>query len=156
MMGAKSKWKEGGNEMDVRDFLRQPQKLDLMITNKLAEKEQWKALALGITAKLSPDKVQSSGSQSKMEDAIIKCVDVDREIDECVDRLIAAKREVIEVIEQLNAGEYDILHKRYIQYMPLDEIAIVKDKSYSWITTVHGRGLQNVQKILDEKCNFCD
>ena len=60
-----------------------------------------------------------------------------------------AKREVLGVIEQLNATEYDVLHKMYVQFLTLDEVAARKGKSYSWVTTMHGRALQDVQKILD-------
>ena len=137
--------------MKAKDFLGQIEKLDTMIANKLIEKTQWKAVAMNITAHNDGVRVQSSGSNQKMADAINKCIDLEREADELVDRLIDTKREVIGVIEKLNATEYDVLHKIYIQHMPLEDVADSKGKTYSWVTTVHGRALQNVQRILDEE-----
>lgn len=138
-------------KMNARDFLKQPRKLDKMIENKLLEKAQWKAIATGTAAQMGGERVQSSGSQQKMADAVARFVDIDKEIDECIDHLIDAKNDVIAVIEQLNATEYDILHKIYIQYKTIDDVADLCDKTYSWVTTVHGRALKMVQNILDER-----
>lgn len=135
--------------MKAREFLRQVYKLDCMVANKLAEKRRWQEIAAGASPQTTGERVQSSGNPQRMADAIGRYIDIEREIDECVDRLVDAKREVIRVIEQLNATEYDVLHKMYVQFLTLDEVAARKGKSYSWVTTIHGRALQDVQKILD-------
>ena len=136
--------------MDSKEFLKQVRKLDLKIKNKLIEQQQWRSIALGITANMDGERVQSSGAKSKMSDAIDKCVDMEAEIDRLVDELIDTKRTVIAVIEQLDsATEYDVLHRRYIQYQSLQEIADHYGYDYGWATTTHGRALKNVQAILD-------
>lgn len=140
--------------MRAKDYLKQLEKLDTIINNKLVEKEQWKAVAMGVTANSEGERVQSSSRPSKMADAIDKCVDMEREIDSLVDKLVDMKHDVTSVIEQLNATEYDVLHKRYVQYLSYTEIADAKGRDYNWVTTVHGRALKNVQRILDERdCN---
>ena len=136
--------------MTAKDFLKQLTKLDMMIENKQIEKEQWKAIALNVTAKYEGERVQASSSQQKMADAIDRYIDIEREIDKHIDELIDTKKDVISVIEMLNPIEYDILHKIYIQFLTLYDVAAIYDKSYSWATTIHGRALKNVQKILDE------
>lgn len=137
--------------MKASDFLRQLKKLNVMIENKLVEKEQWKSIALGTTAQMGGERIQSSGSQQKMADAVVRFVAIEKEIDECIDKLIDTKKEVIEVIEQLSATEYDLLHKVYVQNLTLYDIANMYDKTYSWATTIHGRALKKVQEILDGK-----
>lgn len=137
--------------MDAKQFLKQLEKLDLMIGNKLAEKQQWKAIATGTTASIGGERVQSSCSQQKMADAVSRYVDIEREIDEQIDKLIDAKQDVISVIEQLKPIEYDLLHKIYVQYIKLYEVPDIYGKTYSWATTVHGRALKNVQAILDHR-----
>lgn len=137
--------------MKAKEYLQQAEAMNTVINNKMAEKAQWKDIALGITSHSEGERVQASGSKQKMADAISKCVDIEAEIDRLIDRLIDLKREIISTIEQLNATEYDVLHKRYIQGMQFDEIGAAKNKSKSWATTVHGRALQNVQKILDAR-----
>lgn len=135
--------------MKAKDFLKQLKKLDAMITNKLIEREQWKNIATGSTGVSDGERVQSSGSQQKMADAVARYIDIEKEIDRIIDTLVDTKKDVISVIETLDVTEYDILHKHYVQYIELADIAIIYDKSYSWITTKHGRALQKVQEILD-------
>ena len=84
----------------------------------------------------------------------IKYVDLENEIDRLIDELIDEKREVIAVIEQLDPVEYDVLHKKYIQYAEYKDfydIAAAYKQSYTWATTVHGRALQGVRQILEER-----
>lgn len=138
--------------MKAQEFLRQVRKLDLQITNKLIEKQQWKDIALGITANMDGERVQSSGGKSKMANAVEKCVDMEAEIDSLVDKLIDIKKEVIQAIEQLDSPtEYDVLHRRYIQFLSLQDIADHYRKDYGWATTTHGRALKSLQEILDGK-----
>lgn len=148
----KSIGKGVGDSMTAKEYLQQVEKLDLLIQNKLAEKRQWLEVALGITAHLGGERVQTSGSKSKMAEAVEKCIDVEREISALIDRLIDTKSEIVTVIELVeNPTEYDVLHKRYIQKMSLLQIADRYGKEYSWATTTHGRALKSVQDILDKK-----
>lgn len=135
-------------------YLEQVEKQECIIRNKLIEQQQWRDIALGITANMEGERVQSSGTQSKMADAVVKCVDMEAEIDDQIDKLIDLKKEVIQTIEQVNsATEYMILHMRYIQYIKLKDIAEKWDEDYTNITTAHGRALRSVQKILEERKN---
>ena len=137
--------------LEAKEFLRQVEKIDLRIKNKLVEQQQWRDVALGITANIGSDKVQSSGVKSKMAEAIDKCIDMESEINNTIDHLIAIKREVISIIEQLdNPTEYNLLHLRYIQHIELQDIADRYGKEYGWVTTCHGRALKSVQNILDK------
>jgi DNA-directed RNA polymerase specialized sigma24 family protein len=138
--------------METRDWLNRVKKIDLQIKNKLVEKQQWKDIALGITANMDGERVQSSGSQQKMADAITKCIDMENEINALVDKLIDTKREVIAVIEQVKSpAQYDVLHMVYIQGLKLQEVADRYGMSYDWAATTHGRALQNVEEIRTKK-----
>lgn len=142
--------------MDSKHFLKQVEMIDTRIKNKLIEQQQWRDIALGITANMDGERVSSSSSKSKMADAIDKCVDMETEINSLIDELIKTKRNVIGVIEQLDSPtEYDILHKRYIQFLSLQEISDKYGRDYTTITTTHGRALKNVQNILDNM-KVCD
>lgn len=138
--------------MEAKEYLRQVEKLDLRIKNKLIEQQQWKDIALGITANMDGERVQSSGAKSKMADAVGRCVDMETEINSLIDILVDTKKDVIQTIEKLDsATEYNVLHMRYIQYHDLQEIADHYGKEYGWATTTHGRALKSVQAILDKK-----
>ena len=135
--------------MKAKAFLKQIEKLDKMIENKTFEVEQWKAIANGTTAQMGGERVQSSGSQQKMADAVVKYIELENEVASQIDVLIDTKKDVIRVIEQLDPIEYDLLHKHYVQHITLYEIASMYGNSYSWATTIHGRALKKVQNILD-------
>lgn len=142
--------------MDAKRYLRQLKKLDIMITNKLIEKRQWQSIATGSGSISNLERVQASANQQKMENAILNYIDIQTEIDNIINQLIYYKQEIITVIEKLNTTDYDILHKHYVQYLDLSEIATIYDKSYSWVTTKHGRALQKVQAIIDAKGEVSD
>lgn len=150
--------------MKAKDFLLQIKKLDKLIENKLIEKEQWKAIAKGITVKADGERVQSSGSKQKMADAVGKYVDIDAEIDRYIDELVDKKNDIISVIEQLPVHEYDLLHKMYvgimekdddendvIVYLELCDLVTLLDMSYSKVTKLHGYALKHVQNIIDKR-----
>jgi DNA-directed RNA polymerase specialized sigma24 family protein len=140
------------NKSDAQIYLEQVEKLDSIITNKLIEQRQWRDIALGITANMEGERVQSSGAKSKMANAIEKCVDIESEIDSLIDNLVDTKKEVIQTIESLySPTEYKLLHLRYIQYVPLVEIADLWGWEYTNVTTTHGRALRNLQTILDKR-----
>lgn len=138
--------------MNAKEFLLQIKKLDRMIENKQIEVQQLKELAENTSPSMSGERVQSSGNPHRIADAIGKYIDLEREIMRRVDDLVNIRCEVIAVIEQLNAVEYDILHKIYVQNLTFYDVADHYDKTYSWVTTVHGRALKRVQNILDGRC----
>lgn len=137
--------------MNAKDYLSQIQKLDKLIENKLQEVAHWKEVATSTTVCSEGDRVQSSGSKQKMADAICRYMQMEDEINAAIDRLVDTKQEIIETIEMLHIDEYDLLHKIYVQKKELYEAAMEMDRSYRWATSVHGRALANVQKILNER-----
>lgn len=142
--------------MLAKEYLKQLPKLERLIRNKQIEIERWQGIATGTSANYGGERVQSSGSQQKMADAVCEYVDIQRELRGAVGKLIRARQEVISTIELLPPAEYDLLHKHYIQDIELRDLPAVYDnedkpRSYSWVTTCHGRALQHVQRILDER-----
>lgn len=138
--------------MDAKEFLRQLEKLDILIRNKLIEVSRWKDLALSITSNMDGERVQSSSSQQKMADRINKYLDYEKEIDTLIDSFIDKKREVIQVIEEIeNPFYYDLIHRKYIQYKTLEQIAEEMNRTYDSIKKAHGRALQEVREILKKR-----
>jgi DNA-directed RNA polymerase specialized sigma24 family protein len=133
-------------------YLERVEMIDSIVNNKLIEQRQWKELALNITANMGGERVQSSGSTSKMADALNKCIDMEHGIAAAVDRLVEEKTEIVSTIEQLNSPmEYNILHMRYIQYKSLQEIADHYRRSYDWVKTTNGRAIASVQRLLEKR-----
>lgn len=135
--------------MEATAFLEQVKRLDILIKNKLIERDQWRELAMSVTSYSDGERVQSSGNLQKMADAVAHCVDMQEEIDSLVERLVSKKAKVLAVIEQLPPDEYDVLHMKYIQHLTNDEINIAKGRSVSWASTIIAKGKDHVQQILD-------
>jgi hypothetical protein len=147
-VSSKKKKKKGEAQL----YLEQVEKQDAVIKNKLIEKQQWKEIAMGITANMDGERVQSSGAKDKMASAVEKLVDAEAEIDCLVDKLIDLKKEVTGVIEQVQSPTYyNLLHMRYIQYIPLKDIAERWHTEYTNVTTAHGKALKKVQEIVDKR-----
>lgn len=134
--------------MRAKDFLSQIAMLDTMIENKRAEVQRWKDIANNTCANMSGERVGSSGNHDMVANAICTYLDIEREE---IDTLLAKRKDIIGVIEKLSPVEYDLLHKVYVQYFTLKEVAYMKKKSYSWATTTHEKALNNVQKILNKR-----
>lgn len=133
--------------MEAKRYLEEYKKIDTMILNKTIEAEQWEALAQSITANMGGERVQSSSNQQKMQDYICNKIDIEAEID----ALIVRKQDITDTIALLPMQDYDILHKVYIQSKSLKEITVNSKTGYTNIATLHGRALQHLQKILDER-----
>ena len=138
------------NEVTAKGFLIRIRKLNMMIKNKIAEKEQWLVYATGTTIPLT-ERVQTSSNGQKLENATIRYMEEVQKIDKRIYELLKEKQEVINVIEQLNETHYDVLHKIYVQNFTFQDVADDYEKSYSWATSIHGRALKNLQNILDER-----
>ena len=140
--------------MKAIEFLRQVDKLDRLIANKLIEKERWKALAMGTSVSTEGERVQSSGSKQRMQDAVCRYISIEEEINKHIDELVRIKQNIIFTIEQLPTNEYDILHKVYIQHIKLHKVAENWEgeaKSLTSVKKIHRKALSSLQKILDER-----
>lgn len=135
--------------MNAVSFLTEYHKLELQILNKRADIIRKRDLAGSIGGFQMSERVQSSGSQSKIADRIIEVVALEAEIK----RLEEKQNDIINVIESLEETEYDVLYKRYILGEPLKEVASLNGFSYDWAYKWHKIGIASVQKILDDRIN---
>lgn len=140
---------------NAKEYLQQIRKIERLIYNKTVEKKHWEQLtmelATNITANMGGERVQSSGSKQRMADTVDSGLDRVRRIQQRINELQAELDAIIAVIEMLPSDQYDILHKVYVQYMSLKEVAATGDKSYSWVATNHGIALKMVSDILKQQ-----
>ena len=128
-------------------------RLDTVIDAKLAERDALYEMLLHITPTLKQDVVSSGGfQQDKMSNAIAKIVDLDKELNDKIDRLVDHKREadmLMEEVSKRNLLHYKILVKRYIEDKTWAQIA--SEMGYSdteGAKKLHGRALQTFDQIL--------
>lgn len=105
--------------MDAQKYLLQIKKIDTLIRNKKVEIKQ--AVKMGIDYAY---------------------------IENGIKQLQQDRQSIIDNIQRLDEAEYDVLHRRYVQGETFYEIADARDISYSNVTTIHGRALQHLSRIM--------
>lgn len=137
--------------MNAHEWLSQVGKLDELINAKLAERERLVALATDISAKPFDGMPHSNtGTVSrKMEDAVVKLITLEHELDRLIDQYVDCKRKVVDTLEKLPAVEYGVLHRYYIRKMTLEQIA--EDMSYCrvQIWRIKERALGLLQDVIE-------
>ena len=122
--------------MRAKEYLKRIRKIDLMIKNRLTERQQWVDMALSITAQSNGERVQSSGRQQKMADAIVEYLDIGGDEGGEIGQLKEERREIIATIEQLNVVEYDLLHRVYVQQLSFQDVADANERSVDWVKKI--------------------
>ena len=117
--------------MNAEDWLNQVKKLDELIDAKIAERERLNAIATDISPRpMDGMPFSNTGTVSqRMPDAIIKLIELAKEIDVLVDKYINYKQTVVKTLEKLPDKEYGVLHRHYIRYMTWEQVA--DDMGYS-------------------------
>lgn len=142
---------------DAKTYLRKIELADVHINNKLSDLQQLRTMVTKITSTISPVCVAGSGNQDKLGDAVAKIVDLQGEINRAIDRYVDMKKEISMVLEQIEEpDQIKVLHKRYFEYKPWEQIACEMNYSYRNVCYIHGKALQAVEALLKglggEKC----
>lgn len=147
----------------AKEYLEQIRRMDEKINADIEEIACLEALAEKTTSVLGGERVQASGSQQKMADCVGKMVDMQKSLEEEIDKYIDYKKEARELIR--NACDIDcmtLLQKRYFGsydetkrktiYKTWERIAVEMNFTYQWVSGgLHRRALAQVQKALNER-----
>ena len=110
--------------MTAKEYLQGIKKLDTQIRNKNAE------LQLAEKLRTADDEFVGEIEKQKRE-------------------LRQKLTDIIKSIEQLPEAEYDVLHKVYVQYKTLYEVAADRGISYSGATSLHGQALKQLESLIN-------
>lgn len=129
--------------MTVKQYLRQLERLENMIDNKLAEIFQMRVLSQSISAvRTDTDRVQSSGSMDPLGDSIARLDELERRASELVAIYQERKRLIIRQLEGMdNPVYYSILFDRYVLRMNFEQIADKHNYSVRHVIRLHGDAL---------------
>ncbi len=142
--------------MKAKDYLSQAYKLNHRIDCKLRQTENLRDLATRATASIHAERVSGTKQRSPMENAIVKLIDLEYEINSDIDRLVDMKREIAVVISKLSSPSHKILLElRYLEGKTWDEIAKAMDYDLRWIYRLHGKALKEIEvQISDTPLKF--
>ena len=137
--------------MNAKEYLSQALWLDQRIKSKLEQLDTLRALAMKVGANLTEEKVSGgNNTKSHMENTVAKIVDLEKEINEDIDRLMGIKAEIMEAISRVDDPiSQIILELRYVNGKGWDEISMdlnYKDRS---IFKIHSRALKEIVKLKE-------
>ena len=92
--------------MKAKEYLSQAYRLDQRIDAKIEQVMSLRNLAAKATSTLSDVAPSGTRNVHRMEDIVIKIIDLEEEINADIDRLVDLKREIMKVIKALPNPEY--------------------------------------------------
>ena len=131
--------------MTVKEYFNQAYQLDARINSKIEQVSRLHELATKATSTLSDMPGSATRNTHRMEDTIIKIIDLENEINKEIDRLIDLKTEMTRVISSVQNMEYQrLLELRYLCFRSWKQIADEMGYSKQHIFRLHNEALEKV------------
>ena len=110
--------------MNAKDYLGQAYRLDQRINSKLQQISSLRSLTQRVTASFDGEVVSHTRNVTSLEEAIIRLMEAEEELNRQIDRLVDMKIDIGKLIDQVHNENYRlILEKRYLCFLPWDQIA---------------------------------
>ena len=131
--------------MTAKEYLSQAFHIDQRISSKLSQVMWLREAATNCTATLTDMPRPDSPSRQQIADTICKIVDLEREINEDIDRLGDWKAEARRAINAVSDPDQQlILELRYLCYKPWNEIMTELGYSEPTVYRLHGEALKKI------------
>lgn len=138
--------------MTAKEYLSQAYRIDQRILCKKKEIESLRGIAAGCSVSYTGMPRSPSPSRSPMEDAVLKVVMMEKELERELEELLGLKVEVMGLVCRLECGDYRLLlEKRYLCFESWEEIAAGLHCSVSWALKQHRKALEAVDAALAER-----
>ena len=131
--------------MTAKEYLGQAYRLDQRINSKLEQVMSLHTLATKATSTLSDTPPSGTRNVHRMEDIIVKIIEMENEINRDIDNLVDLKREMVSVIKAVTDPEYQtILELRYLCFKSWEQIAVDMNYSIQHIYRLRDRALNEI------------
>lgn len=131
--------------MTAKEYLSQVYRLDKRIDSKIEQLKSLNLLATKCTTTLSDMPKSQSISNSRLEDTVVKIVDLQEEINRDIDSLVDLKRDIVRTIKSVQNPEYQIiLELRYLCFKTWEEIAVQMNCSIDNVFKIRKNALKSV------------
>lgn len=130
--------------MDIRTYLNQIRHLDLLIDSKLEQVSQLRNRMIYVSPTFG-ERVQGSHDPDKFTNGVAKIIELEKVINEDIDKLVDMKVKAREIIETLNTViEKAILYKHYFEGKSFEDIAVEVNYSLRWVYKIHGDAIDKL------------
>jgi DNA-directed RNA polymerase specialized sigma subunit len=120
----KQKREGADKQMEVREFLERARYINMEIDSKLEHVTALRHLACKVNNTFSETPPSGTPDPKRMENVIIRFVDLEKEVDETIDHLVDIKGSIMKAIRELNdPKERIVLELRYLAFKDWPEIA---------------------------------
>ena len=138
--------------MKIKEYLMQAYRIDQRINSKLEQIASLHDLATKATVTYSDMPRNPNKGKSKMEDAIIKIMELEDEINHDIDRLVDLKTDITHLIKNLDSHEYQIiLEQRYLCFKSWEQIAVDMGYSIQHTFRLHDAALTELERFYKDE-----
>ena len=127
--------------MTAKEYLSQAYRLDKRIDSKIEQIKSLNLLATKCTTTLSDMPKSQSAGNSRLEDTVVKIVDLQEEINRDIDSLVDLKRDIVRTIKSVQNPEYQL---RYLCFKTWEEIAVQMNCSIDNVFKIRKNALKSV------------
>ena len=138
--------------MTAKEYLGQAYRLDQRINSKLQQVEHLRSLTQKVTVSYGGEPVSHTRDVTSLQSTIIRLMEAEEEINKQIDELVDLKIDIGKLIGQVRNESYRmILEKRYLCFLPWDQIAADMNYSRRWTLTKHERAVEVVDRLMRER-----
>lgn len=138
--------------MTAKEYLSELQLIQMEIEQLQEEREMYLEMATSISVRLSPVKVQTSGSVDRIGDNTSKAADLARMLDKKVNKMMEKQQEITNMIRGLHDKNYiQVLYKVYVQFKTIKQAAVEMKRSYTYTLELHKKALAAFETVYADK-----
>jgi DNA-directed RNA polymerase specialized sigma subunit len=132
--------------MTAKEYLNQAYRVERMVGVKLEQLQAYKTLSTKAASTLSLSPNTGTPNIHRMEDIIIKIMDLENEIIADMHKLLDMRLEISQSIKNVGNTDYRmLLELRYLCYMPWEEIAVEMRYSTQRVFQLHSAALEEIR-----------
>lgn len=128
--------------MTAKEYLSQAWYLDKRIKNKERQLDWLRSHAAYVSPRVTEEAKVPSGTKSRVEEAVVRIVELEDEINAEIGRLMQLKQDIGIAIRSVNSMECEtLLEMRYLTFLGWEDIAMQLDYSHDYIYHLHRKAL---------------
>lgn len=134
--------------MKMKEYLAQAYRIDHRINSKLEQISALHDLATKASSTVSDMPGSATRNVHRMEDVIVKIMDLEEEVNRDIDALVDLKTNITHLIKKLDNHEYQIvLEERYLCFKKFEQISVDMGYSIQHVFRMHDRALKELSGI---------
>jgi DNA-directed RNA polymerase specialized sigma subunit len=138
-------------KMTAKEYLGQTYRLDQRIDSKIEQVSSLRTLATKATSTISDMPGSPTRNTHRMEDIVVKIIELENEINADIDLLVTLKKEVPKVIDSVsNVDERLVLRYRYVHNLTWLKIGDALNADERTVRRWHNLALAHI--TIPQKC----